>query len=787
MKIRSILACFAVICAPMCVRAGQSIILRHYNPRSPLQYYQSRDIVAQAARFDLSAPAVLRELRISLGGPGAKGGVRLHIYGGEFGLQAPGAESDLIPPIILHKSHAGIEQVHVALPDGVHLRDQQFFVVVDNIDPGVRLLSDHVSTKAVCVGNDDGYYHQLLKYRDGHWEWGKYAFAIEAVVEHAESQAAGGFADIASLGGMPDSLMLNNGIAWADYDNDGLPDVLAGGRLYRNRGGDRFEDVTVRSGITARPILQAFLDADNDGHVDVLTFDSVAADGISAALYRNTGDGSFERRPVHFAGIGAPSCFSVADANGDGALDIFIGSPAASGSGGCGMLYLGSGHGTWSADTTLFSAARSGSTGISACEWSDINRDGWPDLYLLDMQGRGTVWLNREGRNFDPMAIGSGGDSRALPERSGGARVPRAREGAGRVSDTYSSTREGSLGCAWADYDGDGHPDLLVPGNAGADAAGLHSMPISSLAIGSLPAGERVDAASGLQMQSAARFPYVAEQGGGAWGDANNDALLDFIVASACPCSFVQLYEQGEGHRFENHSWARGLWRVSGGPDAVWVDYNNDGRLDLCMIEGGRLHLLKNQLPEHAGNSVTVELRDAGRNTAGVGALVTVYAQGTVQTREVTSGRGRGVQDPLRLHFGIGAAHAADSVIVRWPDNGGATTQYSLAANKVHVLNSGREGAGERAITNAAAFPNPFQERLTFQYHLSISTHVRIELYDAHGTMAALVLDENQTAGDHTIPWTPSGDAAQRLAQGTYLYRIATSQGEVTGKLVLEK
>ena len=134
------------------------------------------------------------------------------------------------------------------------------------------------------------------------------------------------------------------GIAWGDYNNDGLLDLYVtrgnqgGGpyenTLYRNNGDGTFTDVTAEAGVVGGPNNWAAMwgDYDNDGFLDLfVTNPGVAAEGVGNAnlLYRNNGDGRFTNRASQ-EGLALQDNVSLhkvaawADYNNDGFLDIIV-------------------------------------------------------------------------------------------------------------------------------------------------------------------------------------------------------------------------------------------------------------------------------------------------------------------------------------------------------------------------------------------------------------------------------------------------------------------------------
>src|SRR5262245_58468977 len=159
-----------------------------------------------------------------------------------------------------------------------------------------------------------------------------------------------------TLGSGLDVEMYGMGVAVADYDNDGRPDLyitaLEGDRLFHNEGRGKFRDVTKAAGIANASFgtSAAWLDYDKDGKVDLFVANYVqwsaktdlwcsldgatksyctpeSYKGTSSKLYRNLGNGRFED-VTQRAGVGDPSSKSlgvvVFDYNQDGWPDIFV-------------------------------------------------------------------------------------------------------------------------------------------------------------------------------------------------------------------------------------------------------------------------------------------------------------------------------------------------------------------------------------------------------------------------------------------------------------------------------
>lgn len=722
--------------------------LRNYVRGGSYMYYRDPEILLQAARFDLAGPGNIVEIRATLVGTNARGEARLRLFGPEGGAPAPFSRCDLVPPIMLRKSRSGPEAVTARLPRPVPIDGNQIFIGFDRFSPGVALASDRRRHAPKCVGATDRYCGQIVGKSDGTWEWGVYEYIVDVIVEYDNVGARGaGFVDITADAMVPDSELVNSGIAWCDIDNDGRLDVLAGGHLYRADGAGKFVDVTADAHIVRRPVLQAFIDVDNNGDQDILSLSDTV--GENAVISRNDGFGRFIAHPFSLPNLGRPLCFSIADVNGDFYPDIFVGQRADSARGlGAAVLYLGDGAGGFRADTASRTVVGTGIREVDACQMLDLDSNGRVDLYFVG-----------DGRGYIAWNIGS----------------PNARPASPFGSTTAGGTR--IVGCDWADGDGDGRPDLFAPMRfeGPQPAAGMEKGSVRPAIVGT--------AASRLV---GGRIPAGYELSGGAWGDIDNDGAPDIVTAASCRCSFVELYRQTEPGRFERETSRLGLGRVSGGPDVVWVDYDNDGRLDLSMISDGRLRLYRNTIPAASNAQVTLDLDDPAGMRLPIGAHVEVFAGGKRHVADLGSGRGLGVQDPLRLHIGLGDARSIDSVTVRWPNSNTRTLHTDVVAGRLNTLSSGRARSAA-ASASVAAYPNPFTDRLTFTYRIAARGHVRLALYSAEGRLVSVVVDADMAPGEYTATWSPTTTESTRLSQGVYVYRLTSGSDEVAGKAVLQR
>src|SRR6185295_10734890 len=219
-----------------------------------------------------------------------------------------------------------------------------------------------------------------------------------------------------------------NGIAAADVDGDGLVDLyftsqMGGNELWRNLGGGKFRNVTAEAGVGLPgrvSVTASFADIDNDGDQDLY----VTTVRMGNALFENDGKGRFrdisKEAGVDYVGHSSGAVFL--DYDRDGRLDLFLVNVGkyTGETKGCGGFYNAyedafSGHlHPERTERSVLYHNRGGNrfedvsaaVGLVDGSWSgdaslvDFNQDGYPDLYILNMQGDDHYWENQGGKKF---------------------------------------------------------------------------------------------------------------------------------------------------------------------------------------------------------------------------------------------------------------------------------------------------------------------------------------------------------------------------------------------------
>jgi hypothetical protein len=452
-------------------------------------------------------------------------------------------------------------------------------------------------------------------------------------------------------------------------------------------------------------------DFDGDGLTDLYV---IRGDIGPNLLYRNRGDGTFgevgARAGVAYTGKCSGPVF--ADFDGDGLVDLFVGgmeeTPA--------RLFRNTGDGTFE-DVT----ERAGLGGLMwafGATFGDYDRDGYLDLvtthWTLSHSSR--LWHNNGDGTFTEVTAAAG----------------------------LSAALCNSFTANFADIDNDGWPDLLIAGDYGSSQVYLnnrdgtfrvatdHAVITDQFGMGATVGDFDGDGNLDWFVTSINRrelqwdgnrlyrgrgdgsFVEVSAAAGvrdGSWGwaasfqDFNNDGVLDiFMVNGYVSPDFLPFNDDpakmfvgnGDG-TFAEKAAELSIADTGQGSGIVCFDYDGDGDLDVFIANNGQPGVLYRNDGGNAGHWLRVVLRGDPPNTQAIGARVTLCAGGKTQIREIRAGSNFESQDPAEAFFGIGAADRIDCLSIRWPD-GRVQELEGVPADQVLAVAASTQSGGVRPV-----------------------------------------------------------------------------------------
>ena len=546
------------------------------------------------------------------------------------------------------------------------------------------------------------------------------------------------------------------GVAVGDIDNDGLQDIFFAGnmvssRLYLNKGGMRFEDITQAAGVATHGWASgvSMVDINNDGYLDIYV--SMSGPPWSTPeqrrnlLFINNHNGTFTESAAkyHLDDSGFTTHAVFFDYDGDGDLDLFLlgnspkdfersqleihpagirqHDPA-----GYDKLYRNNGDGTFTDVTQQAGISTTAQFGLGVVV-SDFNRDGWPDLYLSnDDIADDVLYINNGDGTFTD-----------------------------KTRAWLRHTSFAGMGIDAADFNNDGWPDIMqtdmmpedladrkrtsgvVTAAGDADRAqhrfqGGYTQNTLQLSRGVTPGG-----AGDMAFSEIARMAGVAYTNwswSALFGDVDNDGNKDLFITNGYPKAVTDydyqtamfrlrrqegratsprqletlralppiqvanyLFRNNGDLTFSNRTAEWGLADPGFSYGAALADLNNDGRLDLVVnnIDAPASIYLNVRPPHDSSHYLDVVLRGKSPNTGGIGATLTLVAAGRRQYLYHTPYHGYVSSMAGREHFGLGSAARVDSLTIDWP-HGGSQVLTNLEVDRVLTVteNDGPRAAG---------------------------------------------------------------------------------------------
>ncbi|HEV2348561.1 MAG TPA: CRTAC1 family protein [Terriglobia bacterium] len=499
---------------------------------------------------------------------------------------------------------------------------------------------------------------------------------------------------------------MGTGVGWIDYDQDGLMDlyfVQSGATdayqppqplhsvLYHNNGDGTFTDVTEKAGVGAEGLYGqgvAVGDYDNDGYPDLY----VTGYG-RAILYHNNGNGTFTD-VTKKAGVGDEGGWSTSagwfDYDKDGYLDLVV------------LNYINwtPKNNIWCGehrpgyrsychpdnyqgqriklyhnnhDGTFTDVSEKSGVGVPEAKGmgvvlADFNNDGWPDIAVANDTWPNFLFINQHDGTFKDISFASG------------------------VAASEDGKYEAGMGIDAADVDGDGWLDIYVTHLDFELNRLYHNNHDETFDDDTYPSGigNKAILLSGVTMK------FIDYDNDG-WTDICqvNGAMLDNIhlYHSEVPYKEPLLMFRNLGHgKFDKISDQLGPDFVHpvAGRGLAAADYDNDGDVDLAVVDRGDYPELLRNDGGNANHWLEVLLIGTKSNRDGIGASLRLVSDGFTQVKQSQGGMGYMSASDPRIHFGLGKRKTIQSLTITWPSG----TVDKLSNIPIDQIIAVKEGAG---------------------------------------------------------------------------------------------
>ena len=525
------------------------------------------------------------------------------------------------------------------------------------------------------------------------------------------------FKDITSTSGMKQDSMWSTGVTMVDINNDGWLDIYVcssghiedgkrRNKLYINNHNNTFTEAANQYGLDISGFCTqaTFFDYDNDGDLDCFIINNSPLP-FSALNYgnmrdmdvtqwkvddklRSGGNHLYQNNNGHFKevtkdaglhtglitfGLGV----TVADINGDGYPDIYVGNDLIEKD----YLYINQRNGTFK--DSLESFIQHISMSSMGSDIADINNDGHPDIFTTDMLPEKDFRLKTTG-TYDNFELYNSKQKQGLYHQfvKNCLQLNNRNNAFTEIANFAGvSATDWSWGTVMFDADNDGYNDIFVCNGINHDVGDLDFLDFLSNDV------------------------YSKSVQGGEHNDILN--LLNSIPVTPLPNKF---YKNSGNLSFHDIGNEWGFSKPTFSNTVAYGDLNNDGALDMIINNENQPAFVyrNNSMILNKNHFIGIKIKGCAKNTFGIGTIIKIFKDDKVFYREIQPVRGFQSSMDYKQIIGLGGIKLIDSMLITWPDHSYSRFIHP-ALDTVHVISELEEKTIKKDSSLKGAFPTLLQ------------------------------------------------------------------------------
>ena len=483
---------------------------------------------------------------------------------------------------------------------------------------GKKFLPETMGPGVCAIDYDNDGWQDILLVNSMDWPEHKTGKSFPALYHNNKN---GTFTDVTRQAGLAIE-MYGLGCTVGDYDNDGYDDIyisaVGSGHLFHNLHNGKFADVTTKAGVASPGfgVSAAWVDYDNDGKLDLFVGHYVKWSEKTDQYCSLTGKGKSYCTPEAYKGESSE-------------------------------LFRNRGDGTFE-NVTKRAGLLDNTSKALGIALIDYDNDGWMDLLVTNDTQPNKLYHNNHNGTFSDVGVASG------------------------IAFSDAGTTRAGMGTDAADYDNSGQQSLVI-GNFANEGMALYHNDGSGLFTDQAPR----NGISRWTMQSLTFGAFFFDYDLDGKPDilAVNGHVADDITQLQPTIKYAQppqIFRNDGNGKFEDVSSKLGsaVQQPIVGRGAAYLDYDNDGDLDLVLMNNrGTARLLRN---DNGNQNDVLRVKTVGTksNRDGIGAKVTVTTNtGQRLFAMVKSGSSYLSQSELPLTFGLGKPGTVKSMNLEiiWP------------------------------------------------------------------------------------------------------------------------